>query len=353
MAPAQPPPAPAPIAAVIPVTALKARPAGGWMPGPTLAEVDEGRPFRLDVRDTSVVLIRSGDRVQAFRNECAHQGLPIDGGRIDRESGTLTCPWHGFRFDCVTGECLTAPHVQLEAALRARRAGCGAGPRRLTCAPCPVRGWGAIAGRTGAARRPSLKLAGLGAAGRLAGRAPSRGRRLRQPPRADLVRPPGGRPCDRRRRARPGRLRPRGPARRRSRRRQRPPPADRCHGDRRPPLRRRRVAPPHPHLGPRSRRQRYTSGCRARPDRLRGRRAERRRRGVGIHVLLAVRRWLGGGSFRGDRHRQSSRPGLGRRARAGPAGRPRAGPGWTGPGIREPRRCAERPVVSLAACRRR
>jgi len=111
---APPPPKPAPIAAVIPLASLKSRPAHGWTPGPPLAHVDESRPYRLDIRDTSIVLVRTGDQVQAFRNECAHQGLPIDGGRIDREAGTLTCPWHGFRFDCATGECLTAPHVQLE-----------------------------------------------------------------------------------------------------------------------------------------------------------------------------------------------------------------------------------------------
>ena len=109
------PPKPTPIAAVIPLTSLKARPLPGWTPGPPLAEVSESRPYRLDIRDTSVVLLRIGDDLQAFRNECAHQGLPIDGGLIDREARTITCPWHGFRFDCATGECLTSPHVQLEA----------------------------------------------------------------------------------------------------------------------------------------------------------------------------------------------------------------------------------------------
>lgn len=118
--PAPPPPPPAPISAVIPLSALRQKPAAGpavdrdWLPGPALADIPDARPYRLDVRDTSLVLIRTGDRVHAYRNECAHQGLPIDGGIIDRESGTITCPWHGFRFDCATGECLTAPHVQLE-----------------------------------------------------------------------------------------------------------------------------------------------------------------------------------------------------------------------------------------------
>jgi nitrite reductase/ring-hydroxylating ferredoxin subunit len=33
---------------------------------------------------------------------------------VDMESRTITCPWHGFRFDCLSGECLTAPQAQLE-----------------------------------------------------------------------------------------------------------------------------------------------------------------------------------------------------------------------------------------------
>jgi len=107
-------PPPTPSSPVIPLASLRARPADGWFQGPAADEILDTRPFRLEVRDTSVVLVRAGSRVQAFRNECAHQGLPIDGGIRDRESGTLTCPWHGFRFDCATGECLTAPHVQLE-----------------------------------------------------------------------------------------------------------------------------------------------------------------------------------------------------------------------------------------------
>jgi len=81
---APPPPKPAPISAVIPLSALKARGSAtpaprveqGWLPGPALEEIAETRPYRLDVRDTSLVLVRQGGRVQAYRNECAHQGLP-------------------------------------------------------------------------------------------------------------------------------------------------------------------------------------------------------------------------------------------------------------------------------------
>jgi len=86
----------------------------GWMKGPPTSELVEATPFRWEIGESSVLLLRFDGRLQAFRNACAHQGLPLDGGIVDIEARTITCPWHGFRFDCQTGECLTAPQAQLE-----------------------------------------------------------------------------------------------------------------------------------------------------------------------------------------------------------------------------------------------
>ncbi len=101
---------------VVPLVALRrgGRDAG-WIEGPALAALEDARPYRLELPDgQSLVLIRIDEHLQAFRNACAHLGLPIDGGTVDREARTITCPWHGFRFDCMSGECLTAPQAQLE-----------------------------------------------------------------------------------------------------------------------------------------------------------------------------------------------------------------------------------------------
>jgi nitrite reductase/ring-hydroxylating ferredoxin subunit len=84
------------------------------MKGPKPEEISEVKPYRWEVGEHGVVLVRVGEQVQAFRNQCAHQGLPLDGGSVDPEARTITCPWHGFRFDSLTGECLTAPQAQLQ-----------------------------------------------------------------------------------------------------------------------------------------------------------------------------------------------------------------------------------------------
>lgn len=103
-------------AGFVPLQALSPAPVleHGWVAGPPSSSVMEATPFRFDTEGTSVVLVRFHGRLQAFRNECAHLGMPLDGGSIDPSTGILTCPWHGFRYDCSSGDCVTVPEAQLE-----------------------------------------------------------------------------------------------------------------------------------------------------------------------------------------------------------------------------------------------
>lgn len=67
-----------------------------------------------DGRSTDVIVVNLGQRLSAYRNECAHEALPLTDAVLDLSNGTLTCPWHGFCFDATSGECLSAPGAQLE-----------------------------------------------------------------------------------------------------------------------------------------------------------------------------------------------------------------------------------------------
>lgn len=88
--------------------------APGWIPGPHFATLATDRGTAFDTPAGSVLVVKAAGGWRAYRNQCPHQGLPLEGGVIDADANTLACPWHGFRFDCDTGECLTAPGVQLE-----------------------------------------------------------------------------------------------------------------------------------------------------------------------------------------------------------------------------------------------
>jgi nitrite reductase/ring-hydroxylating ferredoxin subunit/Fe-S cluster biogenesis protein NfuA len=85
---------------------------GEWRSAARLDEIPEGGILAIILGGEKLLLYRSGGLVSCVQNACAHLGLPLDDG--DVEDGIITCPFHGFRYDLATGECLTAPAVQLQ-----------------------------------------------------------------------------------------------------------------------------------------------------------------------------------------------------------------------------------------------
>jgi Fe-S cluster biogenesis protein NfuA/nitrite reductase/ring-hydroxylating ferredoxin subunit len=84
---------------------------GTWHNALDLARLRDGAVLFETVGGEGVIISRHGDTVTCFRNACAHMGLEMTEGAL--EGGILTCPFHGFRYALESGECLTAPEVQL------------------------------------------------------------------------------------------------------------------------------------------------------------------------------------------------------------------------------------------------
>ena len=84
----------------------------GWLDAGTLDEVPEGGISERKIKGRSVLLSKRGDTVSCFDNSCAHLGMPLEMGEISE--GVITCSYHGFQYLLETGECLTAPEVQLK-----------------------------------------------------------------------------------------------------------------------------------------------------------------------------------------------------------------------------------------------
>ena len=61
----------------------------------------------------AVMLARVDGIVACYDDACAHLGLPLSDGEVSR--GRIACLHHGFEYDLASGECLTAPGVQLRA----------------------------------------------------------------------------------------------------------------------------------------------------------------------------------------------------------------------------------------------
>ena len=106
-----------PTPTIIPLESVLFRPgaagpaADGWM---RVARVDAVPVGEISVHEGDVIVVNIDQRLSAYRNECAHEALPLDNAVLDVTAGTLTCPWHGFCYDAGSGECLSAPGVQLE-----------------------------------------------------------------------------------------------------------------------------------------------------------------------------------------------------------------------------------------------
>lgn len=84
---------------------------GSWSFAAKLGDLPDGQTITKKLGEHSILLSRFGDRITCFENVCAHMGLALDGGEI--EDGIITCPFHGFKYALESGECLTAPEVQL------------------------------------------------------------------------------------------------------------------------------------------------------------------------------------------------------------------------------------------------
>jgi nitrite reductase/ring-hydroxylating ferredoxin subunit len=77
----------------------------------------EVRKVELDGVPVLLARSQSGD-VCALAHTCTHLGGPLSEG--PRDGDTITCPWHGSRFDLCTGAVLEGPAVFAQPRLSAR-----------------------------------------------------------------------------------------------------------------------------------------------------------------------------------------------------------------------------------------
>jgi nitrite reductase/ring-hydroxylating ferredoxin subunit len=86
----------------------------------TLCRLDaivDGNALAVDVASSSggfnLVLLRQGERVFAYHNECPHAGRRLDWspGRFLIDGGFLICAAHGAMFGIESGRCFAGPCI--------------------------------------------------------------------------------------------------------------------------------------------------------------------------------------------------------------------------------------------------
>jgi 3-phenylpropionate/trans-cinnamate dioxygenase ferredoxin subunit len=73
-------------------------------------DVPEGGAVRVEIDDTPVAVVRSGDNLYAISDRCSHAEVPLSEGEIDND--TVECWLHGSCFDLRTGQPVNPPAVE-------------------------------------------------------------------------------------------------------------------------------------------------------------------------------------------------------------------------------------------------
>ena len=83
---------------------------GCWYPAMRSAELHGRGPATVELLGEALVVGRDAQkRAFALRDFCPHRGMPLSAGHFDGE--TVECCYHGWRFDCRSGQCREIPSL--------------------------------------------------------------------------------------------------------------------------------------------------------------------------------------------------------------------------------------------------
>jgi 3-phenylpropionate/trans-cinnamate dioxygenase ferredoxin component len=74
-----------------------------------LRDLPEGSVLGVEAEGKRVCLANVEGEVYAFADNCSHRDFPLSNGEVDPDDCSITCEWHGARFDIRTGAPLALP----------------------------------------------------------------------------------------------------------------------------------------------------------------------------------------------------------------------------------------------------
>ena len=66
------------------------------------SEIPVGKSHKASVDGKEVLVVNVGGNYFAMDDTCTHSGASLSEGEL--EGSTVTCGWHGAKFDCKTGK---------------------------------------------------------------------------------------------------------------------------------------------------------------------------------------------------------------------------------------------------------
>jgi nitrite reductase/ring-hydroxylating ferredoxin subunit len=89
-----------------------------WAPVADASQLPEGRPTRVVVDDTPVLLLRDGELIFAIHDRCSHRGCSLSEGSV--EGSEIVCSCHGSRFDLRNGAVRGGPATSAQPSFQVR-----------------------------------------------------------------------------------------------------------------------------------------------------------------------------------------------------------------------------------------
>jgi nitrite reductase/ring-hydroxylating ferredoxin subunit/uncharacterized membrane protein len=89
-----------------------------WTVAADASQLPDGRPTRIVVDETPVMLLRDGGSFYALHDRCSHRGCSLADGAVDGDA--IVCACHGSRFDRRDGSVLQGPATAPQPAFEAR-----------------------------------------------------------------------------------------------------------------------------------------------------------------------------------------------------------------------------------------
>lgn len=89
-----------------------------WTPAADASLLQEGRPTRVVVDDTPVLLLRDADAIFAIHDRCGHRGCSLSDGEVKGDE--VVCACHGSRFSLRDGSLRHGPATAPQPAFQVR-----------------------------------------------------------------------------------------------------------------------------------------------------------------------------------------------------------------------------------------
>ncbi|PYS47946.1 MAG: non-heme iron oxygenase ferredoxin subunit [Acidobacteria bacterium] len=70
-------------------------------------DIAPGQAIAVDAQGQRIAVFNVNGAFHAISDTCTHRGGPLSQGKV--EGATVTCPWHGAKFDILTGNVLSPP----------------------------------------------------------------------------------------------------------------------------------------------------------------------------------------------------------------------------------------------------